>query len=343
MYFFYQNMNISNDIKLDFNDVLIKPKKSSLKSRSEVNLIREFHFPNTDQIWKGIPIIASNMDTIGTISMYHSLKKFNLLTCFHKFLNEYPDNDRNLYSISIGIHEKDYDKLKLLYKKSPEKCNIICIDVANGYMTELIFFCQRVRELIPSAIIIAGNVVTSEATIDLILNGKVDIVKVGIGSGSVCTTRTQTGVGMPQLSAIIECSEAAHKVGGYIISDGGITNPGDASKAFGAGADFIMLGSILAGHKECEGKIINENNKKYIEFYGMSSINAMKKHYGGVDDYRSGEGKIVKIEYKGNVENTIKDLLGGIRSTLTYTNSKNIYDLPKNTYFYRVNNIKANL
>jgi len=343
MYIFYQNMNISNDIKLDFNDVLIKPKKSSLKSRSEVNLIREFHFPNTDQVWKGIPIIASNMDSIGTLSMYNSLKNFNILTCFHKFLDEYPENDRNLYSISVGIHDKDYEKLKSLYIKSPEKCNIICIDVANGYMKELIIFCQKVRELFPNSIIIAGNVVTSEETIDLILNGKVDIVKVGIGSGSVCTTRTQTGVGMPQLSAIIECSDAAHKVGGYIISDGGITNSGDASKAFGAGADFIMLGSILAGHKENEKTIIINNAKKYVEFYGMSSINAMEKYYGGVDDYRSVEGKIVLVEYKGNVENTIKDLLGGIRSTLTYTNSKNIQDLPKNTYFYRVNNIKANL
>jgi len=341
MYIFYQNMNISNDIKLDFNDVLIKPKKSSLKSRSEVNLIREFHFPNTDQVWKGIPIIASNMDSIGTLSMYNSLKNFNILTCFHKFLDEYPENDRNLYSISVGIHDKDYEKLKSLYIKSPEKCNIICIDVANGYMKELIIFCQKVRELFPNSIIIAGNVVTSEETIDLILNGKVDIVKVG--SGSVCTTRTQTGVGMPQLSAIIECSDAAHKVGGYIISDGGITNSGDASKAFGAGADFIMLGSILAGHKENEKTIIINNAKKYVEFYGMSSINAMEKYYGGVDDYRSVEGKIVLVEYKGNVENTIKDLLGGIRSTLTYTNSKNIQDLPKNTYFYRVNNIKANL
>jgi GMP reductase len=185
----------------------------------------------------------------------------------------------------------------------------------------------------------AGNVVTGEETIELILKGKVDIVKVGIGSGSVCITRTQTGVGMPQLSAVIECSKAAHSVGGYIISDGGITCPGDASKAFGAGADFIMLGSLLAGHKECEGKLITENDKKYVLFYGMSSVEAMNKHYGGLNDYRSGEGKCVKIEYKGLVKNTIHDLLGGIRSTLTYTNSINIYDLPKNTYFYRVNNI----
>lgn len=332
-------MNISTDIKLDFNDVLIQPKKSSLKSRSEVNLIREFKFPNTDQIWKGIPIIASNMDTIGTVSMYHSLKQFKILTCFHKFLNEYPENDRNLYIISIGIQENDYIKIKNIYEKTPEKCNIICIDVANGYMVDLIVFCQRVRELIPSAIIIAGNVVTSEATIDLILNGKVDIVKVGIGSGSVCTTRTQTGIGMPQLSAVIECSKAAHSVGGYIISDGGITNPGDASKAFGAGSDFVMLGSILSGHDECEGEIITENNIKYKIFYGMSSTYAMDKYYNGVNDYRSGEGKLVRVKYKGKVDNTIKDLLGGIRSTLTYTNSQNISDLPNNTYFYRVNNI----
>ena len=329
-----------NDIKLDFSDVLIKPVKSVLKSRSDVNLERAFKFPHSKQIWKGIPIIASNMDTVGTIQMYHSLKKYNMLTCLHKFIDidDYPDNNDNNYMISIGIRDEDFNKLELLYKKFPEKCKIICIDIANGYITKLIDYCLKVRKLIPDCILIAGSVVTREMVEELILNGKVDIVRVGIGSGSVCTTRLQTGVGMPQLSAVIECADAAHGCGGHIISDGGITCPGDASKAFGAGADFIMLGSMLAGHTESGGEIVEEDDKKYKIFYGMSSDTAMNKHYGGVSKYRSSEGKTVKLEYRGDVSNTIDDLLGGIRSTCTYVNAKNLKDLSKCTTFMRVNN-----
>lgn len=333
-------MKIEQDIKLDFSDVLIRPKRSTLGSRNEINMKREFKFPHSTQIWKGIPIIASNMDTVGTIDMYQKMKDYDMLTCFHKFMNinEYPENLRNKYCISIGIRKEDFLKLSEIYKYTPEKCNIICVDVANGYMNNLVSFCQKVRELIPSCILIAGNVVTREMVEELIMNGKVDIVKVGIGSGSVCTTRIQTGVGMPQLSAIIECADAAHGCNGHIISDGGITCPGDASKAFGAGADFVMLGSMLAGHEESGGDLIEEEDKKYKVFYGMSSDTAMNKHYGGVNKYRSSEGKTVKVEYKGPVENTIDDLLGGIRSTCTYVNAKNLKDLSKCTTFVRVNN-----
>ena len=331
-------MKIIEDIKLDFSDVLIRPKRSTLESRNDINLIREFKFPHSTQVWKGVPIIASNMDTVGTVSMYNSLNEYNMLTCFHKFLEEYPENKDNNYIISIGIREEDYIKLSKLYHESPEKCNIICIDIANGYIKKLIDFCQKVRELIPHCILIAGNVVTREMVEELILNGKVDIVKVGIGSGSVCTTRIQTGVGMPQLSAIIECADAAHGCNGHIISDGGITCPGDAAKAFGAGADFVMLGSLLAGHEESDGETITENNIKYKVFYGMSSDTAMNKHYGGVHKYRSSEGKTVKIKHKGLVSETINDLLGGIRSTCTYVNATNLKDLSKCTTFMRVNN-----
>ena len=215
---------------------------------------------------------------------------------------------------------------------------MICVDVANGYMSRLVYFCKKIRELVPDCILIAGNVVSREMTEELILNGKVDIVKVGIGSGSVCTTRLQTGVGMPQLSAIMECADAAHGCGGHIISDGGITCPGDASKAFGAGADFVMIGSMLAGHEESGGELIEENEVKYKIFYGMSSDTAMNKHYGGVNNYRSSEGKTVKIKYKGSVKLTIHDLLGGIRSTCTYVNAKKLKDLSKCTTFIRVQN-----
>ena len=333
-------MKIEQDIKLDFSDVLIRPKRSTLESRNDINLEREFKFPHSSQIWKGIPIIASNMDTVGTLDMYHSLKKYNMLTCFHKFLNinHYPDNDDNNYIVSIGARDEDIEKLCNLYQRSPKKCNIVCIDIANGYIKKLVDSCQRVRKLIPHCILIAGNVVSREMVEELILNGGVDIVKVGIGSGSVCTTRLQTGVGMPQLSSIIECADAAHGCNGHIISDGGITCPGDASKAFGAGADFVMLGSILAGHKESGGEIIEEDGETYKVFYGMSSDTAMNKHYGGVNKYRSSEGKTVKIKFKGPVDKTINDLLGGIRSTCTYVNAKNLKDLSKCTTFLRVNN-----
>ena len=334
-----------NEIKLDFSDVLIKPQKSFLESRSDVNLEREFKFPHSNQVWKGIPIIASNMDTVGTIDMYNSLKKYNMLTCFHKFIdiNDYPENKDNNYMISIGIRDEDFNKLESLYKKFPEKCKIICIDIANGYITKLIDYCLKVRKLIPDCILIAGSVVTKELVKKLILEGTVDIVRCGIGSGSVCTTRLQTGVGMPQFSCVIECSIAAHCCGGYIISDGGITCPGDASKAFGAGADFVMLGSMLAGHTESGGKLIEENDKKYKIFYGMSSDTAMNRYYGGVEKYRSSEGKTVKLEYRGDVSNTIDDLLGGIRSTCTYVNAKNIKDLSNSCVFMRVNNQVNNI
>ena len=333
-------MKIEQDLKLDFSDVLIRPKRSTLESRNDVDLLREFKFPHSNQVWKGIPIIASNMDTVGTVEMYHSLRKYNMLTCFHKFLDidDYPNNEDNNYILSIGIRDEDFTKLSNLYNKSPSSCKIICVDIANGYIKKLVEFCQRIRKLIPDCILIAGNVVSREMVEELILNGKVDIVKVGIGSGSVCTTRIQTGVGMPQLSAIIECSDAAHGCNGHIISDGGITCPGDASKAFGAGADFVMLGSMLSGHKESGGELINENGIDYKVFYGMSSDTAMNKHYGGVNKYRSSEGKTVKVLFKGPVENTINDLLGGIRSTCTYVNAKKLKDLSKCTTFVRVNN-----
>ena len=335
-------MKIEQDIKYDFSDVLIRPKRSTLGSRNDVNLEREFKFPHSPQTLKCVPIIASNMDTVGTLSMNESLKNYNMLTCLHKFLdvNDYPNNDTedNNYIVSIGIRDEDLEKITKLYYTSPKKCNIICVDVANGYMQKLVEFCQKVRELIPHCILIAGNVVTREMTEELIINGRVDVVKVGIGSGSVCTTRLQTGVGMPQLSAIIECADAAHGVGGHIISDGGITCPGDCSKAFGAGADFVMLGSMLAGHEESGGELVEEDGESFKVFYGMSSDTAMNKHYGGVNKYRSSEGKTVKVKFKGPVNDTIDDLLGGIRSTCTYVNAKNLKDLSKCCTFIRVNN-----
>lgn len=336
-------MKIENEIKLDFNDVLIRPKRSTLNSRSEVDLERKFKFKYSSQEWTGVPIIAANMDTVGTYEVCKVLSKHKIITAFHKFytLRQFEDMeglDPNYFTISTGISDYDFTKLnEIMDRNFGSRVKFICIDVANGYMEQLVEFCKKVRSHYPDKILIAGNVVSREMTEELILNGKVDIVKVGIGPGSACTTRLKTGVGMPQLSAIIECADAAHGVGGHIIADGGITCPGDMAKAFGAGGDFIMVGGQFAGHDENPGDIVEENGVKYKSFYGMSSDTAMNKHYGSMASYRSSEGRTVKMKYKGKLENTVLDYLGGVRSTCTYINAKNIKNIPKCTTFVRVN------
>lgn len=337
-------VKIEYDTKLDFNNVLIRPKRSTINSRSDVDLERSFNFKN-GQMWKGVPIISANMATTGTFEVYNKMSKFKMITALHKFytLQDYQQfnadgNDLNpdYFMVSTGISEENFENLSQIL--SSISCKWICIDIANGYINSLVIFCKKVRNMFPDKIIIAGNVVTREMVEELIHNGGVDIVKVGIGPGSVCTTRKKTGVGMPQLSAIIECADAAHGAGGHIVSDGGITCPGDMAKAFCAGADFTMAGGIFSGHDENPGEIIttldqNNQEKKYKMFYGMSSSFAMNRHYGKMEKYRSSEGKVVKVEYKGSLENTILDYLGGLRSTCTYINSKTIKNMPKCTTF----------
>lgn len=333
---------IESDIKLDFNNVLIRPKRSSLNSRSQVRLERTFDFKYSNISWYGTPIISANMSTTGTFEVYNVLSRHNIITALHKFysISDYIDfkntyyPNPNLFMISCGIGEKSLNKLMNIFDVI--ECNWICIDIANGYISELIQFCAKVRELFPNKIIVAGNVVTRELVEDLILNGKVDIVKVGIGPGSACTTRIKAGVGMPQLSAIIECSDAAHGLKAHIIGDGGITCPGDMSKAFGGGADFVMAGGLFAGHQENPGEIIEENGVQYKLFYGMSSKHAMETHYGKMNDYRSSEGRYLKIKLKGKLEDTVLDYLGGLRSTCTYINASNIKDMCMCTTFIRV-------
>lgn len=332
------------EYKLDFSNVLIKPRETELTSRKQVNLETVMSFKYSPLTIKSIPIMASNMDTVGTIDIFKSLSKKRMMTCFHKFitLEEYIENkellesNQDLFAISIGFSERELENLIELSQYLQFK--MICIDVANGYMKPFVEFCERVRSKFPEKIIIAGNVVTGEMTRRLILDGKVDIVKVGIGNGSACTTRIKTGVGMPQLSAILECSQAANYIGGKILSDGGITCPGDLGKAFGAGADFILIGGLFAGHKENPGEIIEENGKRFKLFYGMSSSHAMKKNYKKVNSYRTSEGRCLKIPYKGEISETIEDLLGGLRSTCTYTNSFNIEYLKSNVEFMLVYN-----
>jgi len=328
-------------IKLDFNNVLIRPKRSTLKSRSDVCLERTFKFKHSKTEWKGIPIMSANMDTTGTFEIYNVLSEYNMLTILHKFYNleDYAthktDLNPNLFAVSTGISNDDFNKLVAIMEVID--CNWICIDIANGYLDGMVSFCKRVREQYPDKIIIAGNVVTREIVEELILEGKVDIVKIGIGPGSACTTRLKTGVGMPQLSAVLECSDAAHGVDGHIISDGGITCPGDMAKAFGGGTDFVMVGGQFAGHDENPGEIIEEDGKKMKLFYGMSSEKAQTKYYGSMAKYRSSEGRVLKIPYKGSLHNTVADYLGGLRSTCTYINASCIKHMSKCTTFMQVN------
>ncbi|KEQ18639.1 GMP reductase [Endozoicomonas numazuensis] len=336
-------MRVEADIKLGFKDVLFRPKRSTLKSRSQVSLERTFKFVHTDQEWTGVPVIAANMDTVGTFSIALALAEHKMLTAVHKhytieewkaFLDSAPAGIENHIMVSSGTSEADFVKLNDILALD-DKLRFICIDVANGYSEHFVQYVSKVRKQHPGKVIIAGNVVTGEMVEELILKGA-DIVKVGIGPGSVCTTRVKTGVGYPQLSATIECADAAHGVGGQIISDGGCTCAGDVSKAFGGGADFVMIGGMFAGHDESAGEEVEEDGKKFKLFYGMSSETAMDKHSGGVANYRASEGKTVKVPYRGPVENTVQDILGGVRSTCTYVGAATLKELTKRTTFIRV-------
>ena len=333
---------IEYGMKLDFSNVLIRPKRSTLNSRSQVKLERKFKFKYSKLEWEGIPIISANMDTTGTFQMYHALKKYKIVTAMNKFYTKEDyireNNDTGLdpdyFMVSTGISDSDFHKLESILYEVP--CNWICIDIANGYISNLVKFCKKVRERFPEKRIVAGNVVTREMVEELILEGNVDIVKVGIGPGAACTTRIKTGVGMPQLSAIIECADAAHGVNGLIIGDGGITCPGDMSKVFGAGADFVMVGSAFAGHDENPGELIEKDGKLFKAFYGMSSKKAMETHYGKMAEYRSSEGRELLIKYKGPLDNTVQDYLGGLRSTCTYINAESMKQMAKCTTFIQV-------
>ncbi len=343
-------MHIENDIKLGFKDVLIRPKRSTLKSRSQVSLERTYNFINSKQQWSGVPIIAANMDTVGTFEMASQLAEHQILTAVHKhysadewkaFMSGLDKGSANYIMLSTGTSDADFERVETILKANPQ-IQFLCIDVANGYSEHFVAFVRKARAALPNVIIIAGNVVTGEMTEELILSGA-DIVKVGIGPGSVCTTRVKTGVGYPQLSAAIECADAAHGLGGHVISDGGCTCAGDVSKAFGAGSDFVMLGGMLAGHDESGGELVERDGKQYKLFYGMSSSTAMNKHSGGVAEYRASEGKTVEVAYKGPVDNTVQDILGGVRSTCTYVGASSLKELSKRTTFIRVQEQENNV
>ena len=334
-------MRIEEELKLDYSDVLFRPKRSTLSSRKDVDLNRTYKFKYSKNEWSGIPIMAANMDGVGELGIADELSTNEMITCLTKQhdvkkLSKYKNLKKNYQNIalSIGIKKEDFNNLdKILKEFSFFKFN--CIDVANGYSEHFSSFLKKVRDKYPTKTLIAGNVVTADMTQELILSGA-DIVKVGIGPGSVCTTRIQTGVGYPQLSAVIECADAAHGLGAHIIADGGCTCPGDVAKAFGGGADFVMLGGMFAGHDEGSGKIVKLNGSKFIEFYGSSSDTANKKHYGGLSDYRSSEGRTVRVKYRGKIKDTILNILGGLRSSCTYVGAPSLKQLSKCTTFVRV-------
>ncbi len=334
-------MRIERDLKLTFDDVLIRPKRSTLISRSDVNLVREFTFRHTEETWDGVPIVAANMDTTGLFSIAEILQGHKMLTCTQKFYStkEFSDAwengvDSEFVAVTCGSTDESFELLER--KMATNKgLKMICIDVANGYREVFLNFVKKVRRAFPEKIIIAGNVATREMTEALILAGA-DIVKVGIGPGSVCTTRKVAGVGYPQLSAISECADAAHGLNGHVMSDGGCSSPGDVAKAFAAGADFVMLGGMLAGHDESGGELIEDSGGSYKSFYGMSSAKAMETHYGEIADHRAPEGKEVRVPYRGPLEVTVQSILGGLRSACSYVGARRIKDLPKCTTFIRV-------
>jgi len=352
-------MNIENDLKLDYSSVLLRPKRSTLGSRKEVRLERTHTFRNSKQNFQRIPIMAANMDGVGTMDMADTLGRLGMFTCLIKtysikeLVGFFVDNpERAEYTAySMGIMEADAAKFRAVYQGADIK--YLCIDVANGYSERFLDFVNQMRTDYPKLVIIAGNVVTADQTQELLLRGA-DVVKVGIGPGSVCTTRIQTGVGYPQLSSVMECSDAAHGLGGHIIADGGCVCPGDVAKAFAGGSDFVMLGGMLAGHDEGGGEVITKHfangeatlldngnyaphyeEKRFVQFYGMSSEAANTKHFGGLKEYRSSEGREILVPYRGAIETTTQDLLGGIRSTCTYVGAAKLKHLPKCATFIR--------
>jgi len=338
-------MRINTQPKLNFDDVLLEPKRSTLSSRKDVDMTRKFTFKNSGKVVNFLPIFASNMDGVGTFSMAKVLQEHKMMTVITKSTT--PDewrtavgNGVRLQSVSVctGTNKmwdedaQDYRYMQEILQSFPD-IKFITVDVANAYHENFVDFIKRVRDEYPDKVIIAGNVVTPEMTEELIINGA-DVVKIGIGPGSVCTTRTMTGVGVPQFSAILDCADAANGVDGHIMADGGCVYPGDIAKAFGGGAHMVMIGGMLAGHDESEKPVVDSK----VEFYGMSSDRAREVHGKRKDGYRGNEGRFIQLPYRGPVENTIEDILGGVRSACTYIGARRLKDMPKCASFVTVHN-----
>lgn len=343
-------MRIEDEIKLDYADVLLRPKRSTLTSRKDVTLEREFSFYHSPKKWKGIPIMTANMATSGTFSMARTLAPYKLITMFHKYytIEDYREFFQDFHNpdyigYTLGIREEDMAQLQKMNEAGLMKhFSFICLDVPNGYIQRFLEVIREIRVSYPEHIIIAGNVVTNEMTEEIILAGA-DIVKIGIGPGSACTTRKMTGVGYPQLSAVIECADAAHGITnkngacGLIIADGGQQYPSCVAKAFCGGADFNMCGSLFSWYDESGGELVEKNGKKYKEYYGSSSNRALIENYGKKDSHRASEWRHVLMPYKGSIHDFIQDIFGSLRSTGTYIGASKIKQFPKCATFIRVN------
>ncbi len=343
-------MRIESEVKLDFSDVLIRPKRSSLKSRADVVITRTFSFLHSPKVWSGVPLFAANMDATGTFSIARALAPFGMVTALHKYYSiqeltefflEFREPSRVAYT--LGIRDEDFSKLSQIKQLGLDSYfDFIVLDVPNGYLDRFLDAIQYVRREFPNHIIIAGNVVTNEMT-EAILKAGADVVKIGIGSGAACTTRVKAGVGYPQLSAVIECADAAHGIGngpgrcGLVMSDGGATNPGDVSKAFCAGADFVMSGSLFAGYDQSGGAVVEKDGKMYKQYLGSSSRQALEKYYGSVAVHRASEGRNLLIPYRGEISVFIQDLFGGLRSTGTYIGATTLKEFSKRATFILVN------
>ena len=338
-------MRINTQPKLNFDDVLLEPKRSTLSSRKDVDMTRKFTFRNSGKVVNFLPIFASNMDGVGTFSMAKVLQEYKMMTVITKSTTpeqwkQAVGNGVRLQSVSVctGTNKmwdqdaQDYHYMQEILKAFPD-IKFITVDVANAYHENFVDFIKRVRDEFPDKVIIAGNVVTPEMTEELIINGA-DVVKIGIGPGSVCTTRTMTGVGVPQFSAILDCADAANGVDGHIMADGGCVYPGDIAKAFGGGAHMVMIGGMLAGHDESEQEVVNGK----VEFYGMSSDRAREVHGKRKDGYRGNEGRLISLPYRGPVQETVEDILGGVRSACTYIGARRLKDMPKCASFVTVHN-----
>lgn len=319
--------------KLDFCDVLIKPKSSSVTSRKNVAINRKFVTKHAKIILDCIPVVCANMTVVATEPMIKKFKNLNCLVAVHKFYNEETlirlfDQFESTLFFTTG-----FDLTKLKYVSKYTKINKICLDVANGYINRFLDVVKEIRQLFPKSVIMAGNVCTKDVVADIVHSGA-DIVKIGIGSGSVCKTRMITGVGYPQLSAIVETNKKIHKLDALLCSDGGCKTPADVVKAFAAGADFTMIGGMLAGTKECSGDVVDD----CIRFYGMASKDAMDQFHGGIPDYKTSEGATELVKIKNcSAEDVLKEIFGGIRSACSYVGSNTLENLAENTSFIKVN------
>ena len=352
---------IREEEQLDFKDVMIVPTPSTVESRSHTSVVRPYKFMWSGKTIEGNPAIASNMDCTGTFEMAKELEKHQMFCALSKHysaediiqflesnLKDFGTND--YVFISTGLRGDDFSKLKQIMKTG--LCKNIRLDAPNGYIQGFIQHLNRIRHTFPDAIIMAGNVVTPEKTAEIIQNGA-DVAVVGIGGGSQCSTRAMTGVGRPQFSTVLDNVDAAHTAKGMLCSDGGITQPADYVKAIAAGSDFVMIGGYFAGCSEAGGQLIRRvietseitdektgQKRRYIEerklFYGMSSEYAQNKHYNGMHQYRASEGIVSLVPYVGPVAKKIQELEGGLRSAMTYTNSKTIDQLQNNAEFYKV-------